>query len=370
MDWNLPNSLTLNGKIMENENLKIVYGYSYFPSDAYGDLEKMSLDYVDRLNKSASDYTVSGFCVTLNPPNYALSFPELDQLWKRRDPELLKLYDRLEEFLGDKDVLLNASGINLHPEFVEKLKVFKVFQCFDDPENSDNLSKPAAHAYDLSLVGNIAEVSTYKSWGIKNVEWVPMGVLPEIYNPELTEEQIRSSKRDIDLLMMIDKTSPYRIERLDALDNAFPEAHFYGKGWKRGYLPVDQQLEFLQRSKIGPNIHNSTGPINYRTFYLPANGVMQVCDNKSHLGKIFELDKEVVGFDTIEECIDKCRYYLAHEDERLEIAIKGWKRCLKDYTEVAIFERSVELFNKYIELKPQREGFFRPLSKIIRNFIK
>ena len=95
-------------------------------------------------------------------------------------------------------------------------------------------------------------------------------------------------------------------------------------------------MALLQRTKIGINIHNSTGPINLRTYYLPANGVMQICDNKSYLGKVFELNKEVVGFDTIDEAIELCHYYLMHDDERRKIAAAGWERVLLDYNEVAI----------------------------------
>jgi len=89
---------------------------------------------------------------------------------------------------------------------------------------------------------------------------------------------------------------------------------------------------------VGINIHNSTGPINFRTFYLPANGVLQICDNKSHLGQIFELGKEVVGYDSIDEAIELTRYYLEHEEERRAIAAAGWRRTLREYNEVAAFD--------------------------------
>jgi len=70
---------------------------------------------------------------------------------------------------------------------------------------------------------------------------------------------------------------------------------------------------------------------------LPANGVLQICDNRSHLGNIFELGTEVVGYDTIDEAVEYCHYYLAHEDERRCIAAAGFRRALRDYNEVAAF---------------------------------
>jgi spore maturation protein CgeB len=332
---------------MINDSIRILWGYSYFPSRAYENSEKIDLEYIHTLQKAGFD--VEGYCLTLNPPANRLTFRDMDERWKRGEKVLLDFYSRLEKRIEDFDILINASGINLHPDFVSRLPVFTVFQCFDDPESSEGLSKPVATAYDLCLVGNIAEVETYRSWGVQNAEWTPLGLLPGTYDQTLTEEQIQKSNRDIDLFMMCDKLSSWRKERMERLARAFPDGNFYGNGWPLGYLPFEKQVLYLKRARIGPNLHNSTGPINLRTFYLPANGVLQICDNRSHLGKIFELNKEVVGFETIDECIDLCRYYLAHEKERMEIAVNGWKRVIKDYNEIEVFRRKVEIIEHYRE---------------------
>lgn len=259
---------------------------------------------------------------------------------------LLSLYDQLERKLADYDVLLNYTGINLHPRLVERLPAFTVFQCFDDPESSLHLSKPVAAAYDLSLVGNIAELDTYRGWGVEQVAWTALGLWPDTYKRSLTETGILEGHREIDLLMLADRTSRPRRSRINRLADAFPNGHFYGRGWPRGYLPPGHDLACLSQAKIGPNLHNSTGPINLRTFCLPANGVLQICDNRSHLGKIFDLDREVVGFETVGECIDLCRYYLAHDRERREIAAAGWRRVMRDYTEEAVFARKLQIIEE------------------------
>ncbi|HWI41888.1 MAG TPA: glycosyltransferase, partial [Verrucomicrobiae bacterium] len=291
----------LSGETPPAAPLKILYGYSWFESDAYGNVKELNEGYYRQLNQAGFD--VEGFCLTVDPPAPCLTWDLLDKRWRMGDRRLLSMYERLERALEGKHVLINGSGINLHPEFVAQLPVFTVFQCFDDPENSHNLSRPVAAAYDLCMVGNIAEVETYRSWGVKAAEWSPLGLQPTIYDPTLTYDRILFGERDLDIFMMADRLSPWRKERLDRLAAAFPDGHFYGRGWPRGYLPNDREMQYLQRAKIGPNLHNSTGPINYRTFYLPANGVLQICDNKSHLGEIFELGTEAVGFDTVEECI-------------------------------------------------------------------
>jgi hypothetical protein len=118
-------------------------------------------------------------------------------------------------------------------------------------------------------------------------------------------------------------------------------------------LPESERVPLLQKTKIGVNIHNSTGPINFRAFYLPANGVLQICDNKSHLGKMFELGKEVAGYDDIDEAIELCRYYLAHDAERREIAAAGFERAVRDYNEVASFRSVVTAVEEFRLRKEQ-----------------
>lgn len=320
--------------------MRILLGYSYYEYEV--DVKATVDAWLGRLR--AQGFAVESFCLTLRAPGPRLIWRQLDERWRRGDLTLLRMYEQLAKRLEQFDVLLNWNGINLHPEFIRQLPSFNVFGCFDDPEASADLSEPVAAAYDLCMVGNIAELETYRRWGVKEVRFWPMGFRLEDYNQTLTKDDILTGKRPVDVAMLCERTSPLRRARLDRFTAAFPQGEYYGSGWPKGFLPETERVPLLQRSKIGINIHNSTGPINYRTYYLPANGVMQICDNKSHLGQIFELNKEVVGFDTMDEAVDLCRYYLAHDEERRQIAAAGWERALRDYNEVAVFG----LVEKYV----------------------
>lgn len=321
--------------------MQILIGYSCGRSNL--STKTQYENWARRLNESGLQ--VDLFCLTLNPPGERLSWPEIHRKWKLGDIDLLSLYEDLVKVIDKYDVFLNYNGINLHPEFVEQLPTFNVFSCFDDPESSDDLSKPAAYAYDLAMVGNIAEVKTYKSWGVENVHWWPLGFRHDDFNPQLTREEIINGKRDIEVTLLCERLTHYRRRKLDEFNHAFPRGTYYGRGWPNGFLPEAERVPLLQRTKIGINIHNSTGPINFRTFYLPANGILQICDNKTHLGKIYELGKEVIGYDSIEEAIELVHFYLAHDDKRREIAAAGWERATRDYNEKASFLFMVEAVN-------------------------
>lgn len=86
---------------------------------------------------------------------------------------------------------------------------------------------------------------------------------------------------------------------------------------------------FYLNSKISINIHNSNkyGFGNRRTYELPLNGVMLICDFKNrNLENIYELRKEGVGYESIDEAIKLIEYYLKYEDEHNAIALNGFRK--------------------------------------------
>jgi spore maturation protein CgeB len=295
-------------------------------------------------------YDIKGFCVTPAALNHRwLPFPELDQRWKSGDRKLLTLYEQLARQLEDRDVLILYNGANLHPEFVRWLNLVKVYTCGDDPESSEILSRPVAPAFDIHLVNNIACVQMYRDWGLRNVHFWPLG--SQVFEEDVSDLDeaaiLQVARRPLPAVFFGEIDAPWRKERLMRLATAFPDAWCAGRGWQRGFVDWSQVWQTYRQAQIGWNVHNSSGPINFRTYDLPAHGVLQICDNRSTLGDIFELDKEVIGFETIDECIDLTRYYLAHPQEQREIALAGWKRWKQSYTPDQVWARLVDIVEGY-----------------------
>jgi len=295
--------------------------------------------------QSVADVSCDGlevvpFGVASNPQGTRLSWLQLDASWRRKDPGLMRMYEHLQAAASDCDVLLLYNGAHLHPEMLEHLGTFNVFCCFDDPEASAGLSKPVAEAFDAVFYGNIAAQFQYESWGCSKKAWLPVFVSPKEIPSQIEKQDVLNCVRDNDIVICCDRNN-YRSQRLDQLVRAFPQAHSYGQGWRNGWIDPKGLSEVYRRSKIGWNVHNSTGPINQRLFTLPAYGVMQICDNKTGLGQIFELGKEAIGFDHIGEAIDATRYYLNHADQRIDIAVNGYLRFEKEYHPTHVWERIV-----------------------------
>lgn len=302
--------------------------------------------YKDIASTAGEHLEVDCFCVTLNPPGPVLSWAELDLRWKRKEKQLMQMYAQLQEAASACDVFLLYNGANIHPDFLQYLPTFNVYCCFDDPENSANLSAPVAKAFDAVFYGNIGSRFQYESWGCSRLAWLPIFTAPRDIPSFQDGEKYLQAKRDVPVCYIGEKNF-YKRRRLDTLSNAFPSSQCFGSGWGGGYVDESKKAEIYRRSKIGWNLHNSTGPINRRLFTLPAYGVMQICDNKTGLGHIFQLGVEAVGFDTISEAIELTQYYLEHEDDRLIIAENGFRRFWEDYHPTAIWARVARQINEW-----------------------
>jgi hypothetical protein len=96
-----------------------------------------------------------------------------------------------------------------------------------------------------------------------------------------------------------------------------------------------EMFKAISRSKIGFNMHGEAAgdyAANVRLFEITGVGSCMVTDMKKNLNEIFEIDKEVVAFNSGDECVEKIKWLLSHPKEREEIAKAGQRRVLKDHT--------------------------------------
>jgi len=69
---------------------------------------------------------------------------------------------------------------------------------------------------------------------------------------------------------------------------------------------------------------------------------------KENLPELFELDREVVAYTSPDDCVEKIRYLLDHENEREAIARAGQERTLKEHTYYHRMQELVDIVQKYL----------------------
>jgi spore maturation protein CgeB len=76
---------------------------------------------------------------------------------------------------------------------------------------------------------------------------------------------------------------------------------------------------------------SSTLQIKSRVFDMGLSGTLMLAPAAAPVARYYEPDKEYVGFETLEDCVEKVRYYLAHETERRRIADAYAARTLAEH---------------------------------------
>jgi spore maturation protein CgeB len=244
-------------------------------------------------------------------------------------------------------------------------KVQLITHFADDPEDTYLITKNYAPKYDkvichgVQFNKNITIQEKIKSFGVKNVRFMPIFPNPKHYDNKI----INYKEKDIDIVY-IGAIQWRKWKRLHQIYKKFPTFKLYGRydprkesgviGWaykfinlfyplpKVEYLEESEVKKIYKRSKIGFNCHQKWGPSNSRTYELCLNGILQVTDNPKGHQRLFNVGKEICCYDNMTEAIQLIEYYLKNHKERIEIAKVGYKRAMKDYAYEKLFIEEVK----------------------------
>lgn len=306
-------------------------------------------------------------------PKFYIRAQLLDNIYYYRHPNLLQMYENLEALITatKATALVVDNCFPYHPEFLRKLGIYKILRITDGPMSAYDRDFAYLHAYDhviyprsaYSRDMNLEEKLRY--CGAKRMDFWPLGSFDALCDSTKTEANILSHDRDIDVIFIgalhLDKMPMLaRIKkklgnrmRFHGLTSFKRNAYFNLKhgfpGWIR---PVDfsEYVPLYQRAKIGINVHlrGEYTLAGYRLFDLPANGVMQISDGGSHLNEFFSVGHEIETYNDADEVLEKVEYFLAHEDERNEIALNGFRRVQNNYKISTLLHQLANLIDKSI----------------------
>ncbi len=110
-----------------------------------------------------------------------------------------------------------------------------------------------------------------------------------------------------------------------------------------------EMFQQLRDSRVVFNNHIDISPVsasNMRLFETTGVGACLLTDKKKNLPELFEPEKEVLTYDSAEECVEKLKFILENEDERRAIAEAGQRRTLREHTFANRAERIDEIIRR------------------------
>lgn len=107
--------------------------------------------------------------------------------------------------------------------------------------------------------------------------------------------------------------------------------------------------QVLKNSRITLNIHADSSPLfasNMRLFEATGIATCMITDWKQNLSDFFEVDKEVVAYKSLDECVDKIQWLLNNPKKCEEIAQSGNARVLREHTYECRAQQLVSIINQ------------------------
>jgi spore maturation protein CgeB len=133
-----------------------------------------------------------------------------------------------------------------------------------------------------------------------------------------------------------------KMHRLTRKINVFEYGRSPGRSYSRALLELNHSpiygidmYNLFNNSKIVLNMHADVAGDyagNMRMFEVTGVGSCLLTDNKKNIGNLFVPGKEIVVYDSPEDCVKKVNWLIEHETERKEIARLGHEKTMKMHT--------------------------------------
>ncbi len=254
------------------------------------------------------------------------------------------LFLRLKEFSPDFVVCVYRF---VHPSFVDlcKSQGAKVIHVNPDQMTTLEYQQIFSSNYDIWFVKD----SYMSSFMSKNMHLNVM-----LYNEAFNLRKHKkpdSTKADCERKIAIDVMTygtmyPYRCRMLKSVVDSGVNMKIYGviphrfysheldTFFQNQYITGEKKSEILYGSKIVFNqMHYAeVERVNCRFFEANGCGAFQLSDYRPILHNLLPINPELVSFKSVDEGVEKIKYYLMHDDERYEIADEIYHHFINHYT--------------------------------------
>jgi spore maturation protein CgeB len=262
-------------------------------------------------------------------------------------------------------VWLFLNNYELSLEYLNSIrkKASVVLWFFDDELFFQSFNKFYAQIADAVVTSSYYERYSYEQMDIPSVLYIS-SYSKQDYFPMDVEKKIDVS------FVGVSEGRPERTEYIEYLNNNGINVATYGLGFSGGFVPQEKMNEIFNMSKINLNftqmnriaelykenpLLNRIRQSKGRPIEIALTKSFCLSQSAPSMDKLFEIDKEIVVFDTKEELLEKVQYYLKHLRERERITLNAYKRAIRQY-ESRVYLQNVfnELFNKLEKNRKRR----------------
>jgi spore maturation protein CgeB len=220
------------------------------------------------------------------------------------------------------------------------IKVFQVYHGFDADFIKKKDQKNITPGSNLIFSGSLSLGGGFHSERLKLIESLikeDIGIDLYVNLEKLGLIRAKQILHSISSLLM--KMNIRKVENsFSFLQNSNTPIYSYSRELLRIKKPPVfgmEMYELFRNAKIVLNSHGgAAGDFagNMRMFEVTGLGSCLLTDNKQNLNELFDVGSEIIGYENIEDCIEKAKWLLKNDNEREKIAYKGQQKTLRYHT--------------------------------------
>ena len=121
-------------------------------------------------------------------------------------------------------------------------------------------------------------------------------------------------------------------------------AEAFGYDWPNGPLSTEDMVRMYSKSEInlgfgGVAGYQNTFCLKGRDFEIPMSGGFYLTEHSLELERVFEIEKEISTYRTLDELVKKIQYFLDYPDKAEAIRKAGHRRAASEHTWEMRFEK-------------------------------
>jgi hypothetical protein len=227
----------------------------------------------------------------------------------------------------------------LAPTFLSELRELgcrSLTVFFDDSMRFEDTNRFYLSSFDYYLTHeSMASKALYKPYGI-DAEFLPNFPSRAFYKEILQRFDKTSVDNSRDVVFVGAKIAD-RDVFIDYIKDDGIDISVYGKGWDAGMLSTEEMLAAFNSTKINLNFiktFDGSGrtQLKGRLFEIIIAGGFVLSEHSDELADYFEIGHEIDTFKSLQELLDKIRYYLENDALREEMSARAKDRVVKNYT--------------------------------------
>jgi hypothetical protein len=249
-------------------------------------------------------------------------------VWLRR----YKLFPLILRFRPHM-IICNAGGLSFRTQdtvILKKLGIKFLGIALSEPDVYVATTSKIAHNFDVFYSNDKHTTELHRSHGIQCYQ-LPMATDDAFFHPVPPKPEYECD------ILHLGAAHPDRIEAMRALSQHF-NTHIYGEFWEkyglhsRGFVLGEATLQALSSTRIvvvfsrTPSGHQIIKP---QLFNFLSAGCLVATEIFPDLYQYFEPGKHLIGFHTVDDLLEKVKYYLEHPSEAEALRKAGRQKALQ-----------------------------------------